>query len=130
MILILCSLYWPMYRAFYKEAIDSFFGEQFKKSHENLRTIIFQFHVSDLDWKKYSKFFYCYTGLGAGCSTKEAIATSLEKHFNENQGNMIIWIPTFILTALPPCWQLAPIMASQHNERCQKITSKWWDDQK
>ena len=30
-----------MYRAFYKEAIDSFFGEQFKKSYENLKKIIF-----------------------------------------------------------------------------------------
>ena len=40
-----------MYRAFYKEAIGSFFGEQFKKSHENLKKIIFQSHVSDLDQK-------------------------------------------------------------------------------
>ena len=36
---------------------------------------------------------------------------------------MVIWIPTFILTALPQCWQPAPIMASQHNEWCHKITS-------
>ena len=38
-----------MHRVFYKEGIDSFFGEQFKKSHENLKKIIFQSHVSDLD---------------------------------------------------------------------------------
>ena len=36
---------------------------------------------------------------------------------------MVIWIPTFILTALPQCWQPAPIMSSQHNEWCHKITS-------
>ena len=62
-----------MYSAFYKEAIDNSFGEQFKKSYENLQRIIFQSHVSDLDHEKYSKFSYCYTGLGAECSTKEAI---------------------------------------------------------
>ena len=50
------------------------FGEQFKKSHENLqKTFIFQSLVSDLDQKKCSKFCYCYTDLGAGCSTKETI---------------------------------------------------------
>ena len=35
---------------------------------------------------------------------------------------MVIWIPTFMLTALLQCWQLAPITASQHNELCLKIT--------
>ena len=39
--------------------------------------------------KKYSKFSYCYTGLGAGCSTKEAITASFVEHFNENEGNTI-----------------------------------------
>ena len=42
-----------MYRAFYKETIDNFLGEQFKKSHENPKKIIFQPQVSDLDQKKY-----------------------------------------------------------------------------
>ena len=78
-----------MYRAFYKKAIDSFFEEQFKKSHENLKEIIFQSHVSDLDRKKYSKFSHCYTGLGASCSPKEAITASFVEHFNENQENTI-----------------------------------------
>ena len=36
---------------------------------------------------------------------------------------MVIWIPTFRLTALPQCWQLAPIMASQHNKWCHILTS-------
>ena len=36
---------------------------------------------------------------------------------------MAIWFPTFISTALQKCWQLGPIMASQHNECCHKITS-------
>ena len=59
--------------------------EQFKKSHENLKRIIFQSHVSDLDQKKYSKFSYCYPGPGAECSTKEAITVSIVEYFKENQ---------------------------------------------
>ena len=39
------------------------------KSHQKLKKIIFQ-------KKNYSKFSYCYTGLGAGCSTKQAITAS------------------------------------------------------
>ena len=77
-----------MYRAFYKEAIGSFFWiEQFKKSHESLKKIIFWSHGSHLDQEKHSKFSYCYTDLGAGCSTKEAITASLAEDFNENQEN-------------------------------------------
>ena len=45
-----------MYRAFYEEAIDSFFGEQFKKYHENLKKIIFRSHVSDLHQKNILNF--------------------------------------------------------------------------
>ena len=78
MILILCLLYWPIYKAFYKEDIDSFFGEQFKKSHQNLKKIILQSYVGDLDQRKYAKFSYYYTGLGAVCSTKEAITENQE----------------------------------------------------
>ena len=58
--------------AFYKEPIACF-GEQFKKSHENVKTIIFQSHVSHLNQKRHSKFSYYFTGLGAGCSTNDAI---------------------------------------------------------
>ena len=54
-----------MYRAFSKEAIDRFFGEQFKKSHVNLKKIIFLSYVSDRHQKKYSKFSYYYAELGA-----------------------------------------------------------------
>ena len=36
---------------------------------------------------KYSKFSYCYAGLGAGCSTKEAITASFVENFKENQEN-------------------------------------------
>ena len=57
-------------RSIKKQLIVSF-GQQFKKSHENLKKIIFQSHVSDLDKKTYSKFSYCYTGLGARCSSKK-----------------------------------------------------------
>ena len=35
----------------------------------------------------YSKFYYCYTGLGAGCSTKEAITASFVENFKENREN-------------------------------------------
>ena len=35
--------------------------------------------------KKKSRFSYYNTGLGAGCSTKEAIAASFVEHFKENQ---------------------------------------------
>ena len=77
--------------------------EQFKKSHENLKRIIFQSHVSDLHQKKYSKLSYCYVGLGAECSTKEEITAYFIEHFKENQENticvyfagvikMLIWI--------------------------------------
>ena len=41
------------------------------ESHENIRSIIFQSRVSESDQKK--NFFYSYTDLDAGCSTKEAI---------------------------------------------------------
>ena len=62
-----------MYRAFYKEAIDS---------------LISQSRISDLD-EKNSKFFYFYAGLGAGYSTKEAITVSFVEYFKENQENTI-----------------------------------------
>ena len=67
------------------------FGEKLLKSHENRNKIIFQSHVSDLDQKKCSKFFYCYTGLGAGCSKKEAITASFVEQFKESQENAI-WV--------------------------------------
>ena len=54
---------------------------------KTLKKIIFQSHVSDLDQKRFSKFSYCHTGLGAGCSTKEAITASFVEHFKENQEN-------------------------------------------
>ena len=38
--------------------------------------------------KKRFKFSYCYTGLGAGWSTKEAI-TSFVEHFKEKQENAL-----------------------------------------
>ena len=72
-----------MYRAFYKKAIDSFFEEQFKKSHENLKEIIFQSHVSDLDQKRYSKFSYCHSGLGRGYSTKKVITAFFLEYFKK-----------------------------------------------
>ena len=57
-----------------KKQLVASFGEHFKKIHENFKSIIFQCHVVNLDQKKKnSKFSYCYTSLGAGCSTKEAI---------------------------------------------------------
>ena len=40
------------------------------ESHENIKSIAFQSHLSKLDQKK---FFYCYTSLDDGCSAKEAI---------------------------------------------------------
>ena len=43
--------------------------------------------------KTYSKFSYCYTGLGARCSSrkKKTITTSFEKHFKENQASTLQW---------------------------------------
>ena len=58
-----------------KKQLIAFFGEQFKKSHENLKKIIFQSHVSDLDKNKKSKFYYCYIGL--------AITASFVEHFHK-----------------------------------------------
>ena len=55
---------------FIKKQLIVSFGEQFMKSHKNRQS-----HVSDLDKKQYSKFSYCYIGLGEWCFTKEAIAT-------------------------------------------------------
>ena len=72
-----------------KKQLKASLGEQFKKRHDNHKKIIFQSHVSDLDQKKYSKFSYCYTGLGTGCSTKEAITASFVEHSKENQENTI-----------------------------------------
>ena len=46
---------------------------------KTLRASFFQSHVSKLDQKKYSKFFYCYTGVDAGCSTKEATDSSFRR---------------------------------------------------
>ena len=76
-------------RSIKKQLIVSF-GQQFKKSHENLKKIIFQSHVSDLDKKTYSKFSYCYTGLGARCSSKKK-QLQLEEHFKENQASTLQW---------------------------------------
>ena len=36
---------------------------------------------------------------------------------------MVIRIFAFMLTALAKCWQINPIIASQHKELCHKITS-------
>ena len=84
LILIRWLLHWPVYKAFYKEAIDS---------HENLKKIIFQPYVSDLDKKKCSKYCYCYTGL-------DAITTSFVEHFKENQENI-----TCVYLAVIILWQ-------------------------
>ena len=46
-----------------------------KESRENIKSIIFQSHVSKSDQKKYSNFSYWYTGLDAGCSMKVAIGS-------------------------------------------------------
>ena len=46
-----------------------------KESHENVKSIIFQSHVSKSDQKNILNLFYCYTGLDAGYSTKEAIGS-------------------------------------------------------
>ena len=64
-----------------KKQLLASFGQQFKKSHENLKKIIFQSHVSDLDKNKKSKFYYCYIGL--------AISASFVEHFHENQENTL-----------------------------------------
>ena len=37
--------------------------------------------------KKYSKFSYCYTGVDAGCSTKEASDIFFVEHSKENHEN-------------------------------------------
>ena len=79
-------------RSIKKQLIVSF-GEQFKKSHENLKKIIFQPRVSDLDQKKCSKYCCCYTGL-------DAITTSFVEHFKENQENI-----TCVYLALIILWQ-------------------------
>ena len=49
--------------------------KQFIASFERriIKGIIFKFHVSEYDHKKYSTFSYCYIGLGVGCSAKEAM---------------------------------------------------------
>ena len=65
-----------MYRPLKKQLITSF-QEQFKKSHENLKIIISQSHINDLDQKSYPKF--C-----AGCFTKKVITASFVQHFKEN----------------------------------------------
>ena len=59
-------------RSIKKQLIASF-GQQFKKSHENPKKIIFQTHVKDHDKKRFSKFSYCYTGLGSSLSSKKQL---------------------------------------------------------
>ena len=54
------------------------FGEQFKKSHENLKKIIFFVPFFQILIKQI--FSYCSTGLGA-------ITASFVEHFKENQEN-------------------------------------------
>ena len=59
-----------------KQLIASFFSNLMpliNLSHENIKRISFQSHVSTLDKKKNSTFSNCYTGLGAGRSTKEPV---------------------------------------------------------
>ena len=89
-----------MYRVFYKEAVDCCFWRAFKKSHKNLKKIIFQSHVSNLDQKAYSKFSYCYTGIGVGCSTKEPITATFVEHFNKNQENTICAYVVYVIRIL------------------------------
>ena len=89
MILILCLLYDLCTGRSIKKQLIASFGEQFKKSHENLKIIIFQSHVSDLDPKKYNFYYWYTTDLGAGCSTKETITASSVEHFKESQENTI-----------------------------------------
>ena len=55
-----------------KKHLIAYFREQFKKNHGKIKSITPQPHVSKLDQKEYSKFSYCFAGLGTGCSTKEA----------------------------------------------------------
>ena len=108
---------------------------------KTLRVSFFSPMLVNLIKKKYN-FFYWYTGLDAGCSTKVAIGSFFRSALNSwkynirllcsgnlngnlniiwlNEYYMVIWIPTFMLTALPKCWQLGPIMASQHNEDVTK----------
>ena len=68
-----------------KEAIDSFFRRvPLKESHENI-TIIFQSHITKFDHKWCSGISFCYTGLYAGWSAKEAINSFfLVEYFNKN----------------------------------------------
>ena len=47
-----------------------------KESHENIKSIIFHSYVSKSDQKKnILNFFYCYAGLNAVGSMKEAIGS-------------------------------------------------------
>ena len=64
-----------------EKQLIAFFGEKIKKSHKNLKKIISQSHVSDLDKNKKSKFYYYYIGL--------AISASLVQYFYENQENTL-----------------------------------------
>ena len=54
-----------------KQHVIAFLLEQFKGSHENIKSIIYQSHVSKVDQNKNSTFSYCCTELSAGRSTKK-----------------------------------------------------------
>ena len=53
-----------------------------------VKSILFSLMLVNLiQKKKNSKFSYCYAGLDAGCSTKEAIEASFVEHFKGNHEN-------------------------------------------
>ena len=129
-----------------KAAVDSFFREQFKKSHKTLRKAFFSLMLVILTKKIFEMLLLLYWPRCRVLSKRsnysffrralwrKSIKYNVRLLFSGNiNGNKnitwqnkyysVIWIPTFMLIALPRCWQLSPIMASQHNEWCHKVSS-------
>ena len=121
-----------------KQLIASFFRRAIWTKAMKTLNIIFQSRVSESDQKKLSLLLYwprCRLlyersnwQLLSWCILKKIMkiqyTPTLQWQFKWwFEYYMVIWIPTFMLTALPKCWKLGPIMASQHNEWCHKIMS-------
>ena len=68
----ICILFKTINRVLYKGIIASFVRAPKRKAMKTFEASFFSLMLVNLIERKYSTFSYCYTALGAGCSTKQA----------------------------------------------------------
>ena len=69
-----------MQGAGYKRSYQLLLSQSFlNENHGSIKSVIFQFHVTKFDHKRYSRLPYCYSCL---CLRKKQLKTSFKDHFN------------------------------------------------